>query len=51
MHDTQFLDQSPLYIQLMKTVYMAEDTLNEIVSPDRNEILSEYPIKGILFIY
>ena len=30
MHDTQFLYQSPLYIQLMETVDMAEDTLNKI---------------------
>ena len=30
MHNTQFLHQSPLYIQLMETVDMAEDTLNEI---------------------
>ena len=28
-----------------------QDTLNEIVSSDLNEILSEYPTKGILVIY
>ena len=43
---------SSLYACLaLKGFFNDEDTLNEIVSSDLNEILSEYPTKGILVIY
>ena len=40
-----------LFKDALKGFFNDEDTLNEIVSSDLNEILSEYPTKGILVIY
>ena len=40
-----------LFKEAVKGFFKVDDILNEIVSSDLSEILSEYPTRGILVIY